>query len=109
MTVKIDRKAGKAPRALVDALVAGQAYPFVVTLKHKNKTALVVPSSGINTPIAPGAEPVSIKIKSIEQAWHLVCDLSELAHRADNSAEDFAVLVAPKPVKATKADAGVQE
>ena len=104
MTVKIDRKAGKAPRPLAEALVAGQAFPFHATLTHKNKTPLVIPSSGINTPIAPGA-PVQVKVKSLDQAWLLVTDLAEMAHRAGNDAEDFAVLVAPAVAKVVKTKA----
>jgi len=98
MTVKIDRNAGSAPRPLAEALVAGQSFPFLASLTHSNKKALVVPSSGINTPIAPG-EPVQVKVKSLDQAWLLVTDLAELAHRAGNDAEDFAVLTAPKVVE----------
>lgn len=104
MTVKIDRNSGKAPRELVLLLVAGQAYPFLAQLQHKNTKPLVVPSSGINTPIAPG-EPVKVKVKSLDQAWMLVTDLAELAHRADNSADDFATLTAnavvPVPTETT--------
>lgn len=104
MTVKIDRQAGKAPRPLVEALVAGQQYPFLASLTHKNKKPVVAPSSGINTPIAPG-EPVQVKVKSFDQAWLLVTDLAELAHRAGNDAADFAVLAAPKVVKAKAVEA----
>ncbi|WP_219097729.1 hypothetical protein [Pseudomonas sp. UMAB-40] len=112
MTVKIDRNAGSAPRPLVEVFVAGQSYPFLATLAHKSTKPLVVPSSGINTPIAPG-EPVKVKVKSFDQAWMLVTDLAELAHRADNDVPDFAELVAaevvdeaPAPVEApTPADA----
>ena len=82
MTVKIDRKAGSAPRPLAEALVDGQSFPFLASLTHSSKKALVVPSSGINTPIAPG-EPVQVKVKSFDQAWLLVTDLAELAHRAE--------------------------
>ena len=53
MTVKIDRHAGKAPGALVATLVSGQSYPLAVLLTHKNDKPLVIPSSGINTPIEP--------------------------------------------------------
>lgn len=102
MTVKIDRNAGSAPRPLVEALVAGQSYPFLATLAHKNTQPLVVPSSGINTPIAPG-EPVKVKVKSFDQAWLLVTDLAELAHRADNDVPDFAELVAAEVVEAPAA------
>lgn len=99
MTVKIDQNAGRAPRPLAEALVKGQASPFLVSLTHKNSKPLVVPSSGINTPIAPGA-PVTVKVKSFEQAWLLVTDLAELARRAGNEAKDFAELTpaqAPEP------------
>lgn len=98
MTVKIDRKAGSAPRPLVEALVAGKAPPFLVSLTHKNKKPLVVPSSGINTPIAPGT-PVKVKVKSFDQAWLLVTDLAELAHHAGYNGEDFAVLTYPDVVE----------
>lgn len=101
MNVKIDRNAGSAPRPLALALVAGQSYPFLASLTHSNKKALVVPSSGINTPIAPG-EPVQVKVKSFDQAWMLVTDLAELAHRAGNDAADFAVLTAPEVVEVPK-------
>lgn len=99
MTVKIDQNAGSAPRPLAEALVKGQTLPFQASLTHKNSKPLVVPSSGINTPIAPGA-PVNVKVKSFEQAWLLVTDLAELARRAGNEAKDFAVLTpdpAPEP------------
>lgn len=99
MTVKIDRHAGKAPRPLAEAFTAGQSYPFLASLTHSDKKPLVVPSSGINTPIAPG-EPVKVKVKSFDQAWLLVTDLAELAHRAGNDAEDFAVLAAAEVVEA---------
>lgn len=105
MTVKIDRNAGKAPRPIAEALVAGQTLPFVVSLTHKNSKPLVIPSSGINTPIAPGVE-TPVKIRSLDQAWLLVSDLSELARLAGNDAEDFAVVEVPagaKPPKAVKA------
>lgn len=104
MTVKIDREAGKAPRVLVDALVLGQAYPFLVALEHKSKKPLVVPSSGINTPIASGGEPVTVKVKSYDQAWHLVSDLSALASLAGNEEKDFATLI-PAPAVPVEAPA----
>lgn len=94
MTVKIDRNAGKAPRPVVAQFVAGQTYPFLAVLTHKNTQPLVIPSSGINTPIAPGVE-TKVKVRNFDQAWMLVSDLAELAHRADNAAPDFAELVAP--------------
>jgi hypothetical protein len=97
MTVKIDSKAGDAPQALVEKLVDGQTFPFVLELKHKHIKALVVPSSGINTPIAPG-EAVKVRVRSIDQAWLLVTDLSQLASRAGSDAEDFAELTAPQVV-----------
>lgn len=104
MTVKIDRKAGSDPRPLAEALVKGQEFPFLASLTHSNKKPLVVPSSGINTPIAPGEE-VKVKVKSLDQAWLLVTDLAELAHRAGNDSDDFAVLEAPAVAKAGKAKA----
>ena len=94
MTVKINRTSGKAPQELVAALVAGQTFPFVVTLTHTNTFPLVVPSTGLNTTIAPNT-PVSVKVKKADQAWVMITDLAELAHRADNDAEDFATIVAP--------------
>lgn len=97
MTVKIDRNSGKAPRAIVETLVSGQGYPLLIVLKHKNDKALVIPSSGINTPIEPGID-TPVKVKSLDQAWLLVSDLSEFAHRADNDSDDFAVL-AIKPAE----------
>lgn len=94
MTVKINRTAGKAPRPIVNTLVGEKAFPLILVLKHKNDKPLVIPSSGINTPIEPGvATPV--KVKSFDQAWLLVTDLSEFAHRADNNSDDFAVLAGP--------------
>lgn len=94
MTVKIDRHAGKAPRAIVDALVGVLSFPLVFVLTHKNDKPLVVPSSGINTPIEPETE-TPVKVKSRDQVWMLVSDLSEFAHRAGNDSDDFAVLKAP--------------
>lgn len=102
MTVKIDRNAGTDPRPLAEALVKGQDYPFLAALTHSNKKPLVVPSSGINTPIAPGV-PVQVKVKNFDQAWLLVTDLAELAHRAGNDAAEFAVLEAPAIAKPSKA------
>jgi len=101
MTVTINRKSGSAPRPLAEKLVAGQSLPFVASLTHKHSKPLVVPSSGINTPIAPG-EAVSVKVKSFDQAWLLVTDLSEMANRAGSDADDFAVLVAPEVPAETK-------
>ena len=95
MTVKIKRTDGTDPRPVVEAFVAGQSYPFIALLTHKNATALVVPSSGVNDPIEPGQE-TRVKVRNFDQAWMLVSDLSELAHRAGNDAEDYAVLVAPE-------------
>lgn len=103
MTVKINRTAGKAPRPIVESLVGGQAFPLILLLTHKNDKPLVVPSSGINTPIEPGVE-TKVKIKSKDQAWMLVTDLSELAHRADSDAEDFAAFAAPSDDDLTPAD-----
>lgn len=101
MTVKIDRKAGSDPRPFAQALVQGQVFPFWVSLTHKNNKSLVVPSSGINTPIAPSVQ-VKVKVKSFDQAWMLVTDLAELAHRAGNEADDFAELTSPEaPAPAT--------
>lgn len=92
MTVKINRHAGSAPGALIASLVGALSYPIVVVLQHKHDKPLVIPSSGINVPIEPDvATPV--KVKSLDQAWMLVSDLSEFAHRANNDSEDFAVLV----------------
>ena len=102
MTVKIDRNAGKAPRPVAEALVAGQTLPFLASLTHKNSKPLVIPSSGINTPIAPGVE-TKVKIKSLDQAWLLVSDLSELARLAGNESEDFAVVEVPTVAKVPKA------
>lgn len=107
MNVKIDRKAGSAPRPLAQALVEGQVFPFWASLTHKNNKPLVVPSSGINTPIEPG-EPVKIKVKNFDQAWMLVTDLAELARRAGNEAPDFAELTSPE-VAAVEVVEPVQE
>lgn len=104
MTVKIDRNAGKAPRPVVEKFVAGQVYPFLAMLTHKNEQPLVIPSSGVNDPIAPGVE-TKVKVRNFDQAWMLVSDLAELAHRADNDTADFAVLTAP----AVEATTQVQE
>lgn len=104
MTLKINRNSGKAPRELVDQIVNGRALPITVQLTHKNVLPLVVPSSGINTALEPG-QAYDVKVKTFQQAWHLVTDLSELAARADNSADDYAVVVAPGTTKAAKAPA----
>lgn len=101
MTVKIDRHAGKAPLTIVDALVGALSFPLVVVLTHKNDKPLVIPSSGINTAIEPGA-PTPVKVKSRDQVWMLVSDLSEFAHRAGNDSDDFAVLRAPSDEGATQ-------
>ena len=101
MTVKINQNAGSAPRPLAQALVEGQVLPFWASLTHKNKKPLVVPSSGINTPIEPNVK-VQVKVKSFDQAWLLVTDLAELARHAGNEAEDFAVLT-PAEVPAVEA------
>lgn len=101
MTVKINRHAGKAPGVLVASLVGTLSYPQVVMLQHKNDKPLVIPSSGINTPIEPGV-PTPVKVKSLDQVWMLVSDLSEFAHRANNDSEDFAVLARPDAEGATQ-------
>lgn len=102
--VTIDRAAGKAPLELAQAIVVGQAYPFLVSVTHKCTFPLVIPSTGLPDALPPG-EAVTVKVKNFEQAWLLVTDFAELAHRADDSATDFAtvtpesVLVqAPAPV-----------
>ena len=104
MTVKVNQQAGKAPGALVATLVASQPYPFFLALQHKCKKPLVVPSSGINTPIPGGAEPVKVKVRNYDQAWLLVTDLAELARLNGNTDEDFAQLTAD-PVAAVEVPA----
>lgn len=94
MKVLIDRDSGKEPRALVDQLAPeGQEFPLVVSLTHKNELPLVLPSSGINTPLAP-KEPHQVKVKSFEQAWLLVTDLSDYAARAGTEDKEYAVVTA---------------
>jgi len=103
MKVTINRTAGDAPRKVVEAIVGGQAYPFVVSLTHSNILPVVLPSSGINTVLEAG-KAYDVKVKSFHQAWHLVTDLSEYAVRTDNNADDYAVVTtaaeepAPLPV-----------
>ncbi|MDH1403670.1 hypothetical protein [Pseudomonas sp. GD03730] len=92
MKVLIDRDSGKEPRALVDQLAPeGQEFPLVVSLTHKNELPLVLPSSGINAPLAPN-EPHQVKVKSFEQAWLLVTDLSDYAARAGSDDKEYAVV-----------------
>lgn len=92
MKVLIDRDSGKEPRALVDQLAPeGQEFPLVVSLTHKNELPLVLPSSGINTPLAPNA-PHLVKVKSFEQAWLLVTDLSDYAARVGSDDKEYAVV-----------------
>lgn len=94
MKVSIDRNSGKEPRALVEQLAPeGQEFPVVVSLTHKNVEPLVVPSSGINAPLEPSTEH-QVKVKSFEQAWLLVTDLSEFAARAESDDKEFAVVTA---------------
>ncbi|QSL90445.1 hypothetical protein [Pseudomonas atacamensis] len=91
--VTINRAAGKAPRELADAIVAGQkTYPFNVTVSHQGNFPLVVPSTGLSTELAP-REEATVKVKSYEQAWLLVTDFAEFADRAGNDSEEFATIV----------------
>jgi len=92
MKVQIDRNSGKEPRALVEQLAPeGQEFPLVVFLTHKNEFPLVLPSSGINAALEPN-KPHQVKVKSFDQAWLLVTDLSEYAAIAGNDAVDYAVV-----------------
>lgn len=92
MKVLIDRDSGKEPRALVDQLAPeGQEFPLVVSLTHKNELPLVLPSSGINAPLEPN-KPHQVKVKSFEQAWLLVTDLSDYAARAGSDDKEYAVV-----------------
>lgn len=100
--VTINRAAGKAPRDLALAIVAGQAYPFLAKVTHKCTFPLVVPSTGLPDALPPGEE-VTFKVKNFEQAWLLVTDLAEFAHRADDSSSDFAT-VTPEPAVVPPAD-----
>jgi len=108
MTLKINRNSGKAPRKLVSQIVEGQAYPFTVQLTHKNTLPIVVPSSGINTVLEPN-KAYDVKVKTFQQAWHLVTDLSELAVCAGYDKEDYAVLDVPAVAKAPKAVAAAAQ
>jgi hypothetical protein len=108
MTVKINRNSGDAPREVVEKLVAGQAYPFQVTLKHCNTFPLVVPSTGSPDVIAPGAE-TPVRVRNFAQAWALVTDLAQLASNANNDADDYAVItpaITPKTKARKPATAG---
>ncbi|MGE8046053.1 hypothetical protein ACQKO6_17855 [Pseudomonas monteilii] len=113
MQIKIDHTSGDNPRPLVEKLVANRDFPFLVGLQHRNVLPVVVPSSGINAALQPG-ETHSVKLKSFQQAWCLVTDLSEYASRTNNTAEDYATVTAsevestanvqaPAPVAAPKA------
>lgn len=100
MKVSIDRNSGKEPRALVEKLAPeGQEFPVVVSLTHKNVEPLVVPSSGINTPLESDTEH-QVKVKSFEQAWLLVTDLSEFAARAESDDKEYAVVTVVAAVTA---------
>ena len=101
--VTINRTAGKAPRALAEAIVAGQdTYPFNVTVSHQGNFPLVVPSTGLSAELAPG-EQATVKVKSFEQAWLLVTDFAEFADRAGDDNEEFATIVPPPVAKETSA------
>lgn len=113
MQIKIDHTSGDDPRPLVEKLVANRDYPFAVELTHNNILPVVVPSSGINAALPPG-ETHNVKLKSFQQAWCLVTDLSEYASRTNNTAKDYAIVTAsevgstanvqaPAPVAAPKA------
>jgi hypothetical protein len=91
MKVTIDRHSGKAPRPAAEALVGDSTFPFSVWLTHTNLLPLVVPSSGIYTPLQPN-QAYQVKVKSFHQAWLLVTDLSEFAARTDDDSAEYAVL-----------------
>lgn len=101
MTLKINRNSGKAPREVVDQIVSNRTFPITVKLTHKNVLPIVLPSSGINTALPPDVEH-AVKIKSHQQAWLLVTDLSEYAARAGSDADDFGVLNVPPVPKTGK-------
>ena len=93
-TIKVKQGAGDEPHELVQSLVAGQQYPFVAQLTHKNYKPLVVPSTGISDVIAPN-KPIEFKVKSFEQAWVVVTDCAALAKRWNREDEDYVTITSP--------------
>lgn len=76
--IEVGQKDGAAPKAKVDALVAGQAYPFAANFSHTHKRPLVVASANYGDVVKPGEEAV-FTINSYEQAWGVVMDVAGMA------------------------------
>ncbi|WP_426237457.1 hypothetical protein [Pseudomonas sp. TWP3-2] len=97
--IEIKQGAGDDPSKLAEAICAGQSYPFMATITHKAVKPLLVPSTGLNEVIAPGAEGVQFKVKSFEQAWVVVTDSAALAARYNSDKKDFVVIEVPDVVQ----------
>lgn len=76
--IEVGQKDGNAPAAKVDALVAGQQYPFVLTFQNLHKRPVVVASANFGDAVPAQAEAV-FTINSYEQAWGVVMDVAGMA------------------------------
>ena len=76
--IEVGQKDGASPKAKVDALVAGQRYPFGLHFTNTHKRPLVVASANHGDVVNPGEEVV-FTINSYEQAWGVVMDVAGMA------------------------------